>query len=68
MQKINIGDIIICNDVLGAVVESTSNEYTILLRDGTKTKLHKNANIAIVANAYSIATLIYQKVLKKIRK
>lgn len=68
MRQISVGDVIICNDVLGAVIEIDKSQYTVLLKDGTHTKLNKSANIEIVANAYSIAALIYHKVLKKMWK
>ena len=65
MQTYDIGDLIICNDVLGTIVDITNNHCIILTDDGSRIKIRKSANINLIANAYSIATLVYNKVLHK---
>ena len=65
MQTYDIGDLIICNDVLGTIVDITNNHCIILTDDGSRIKIRKSANINLIANAYSIATLVYNKVLHR---
>ena len=65
MRTYDIGDLIICNDVLGTIVDITNNHCIILTDDGSRIKIRKSVNINLVANAYSIAALVYNKVLHK---
>lgn len=62
------GDIVICNDVLGSVIDYNGREITVRVEDGNNVKLNRNANITLVANSYSIAALVYNKLLTRIGK
>lgn len=63
-HKPDKGDMIICNDVVGVVTGCSSTSYKITTKEGSIVELTKSANIQIIANSFSIAALVYQKLLK----
>ena len=66
MSKPEVGDIIICNDVIGMIIGSTTNNYKVKLDDNKIIELYKKADIHIVASAYSVAALIYNKLISSL--
>jgi hypothetical protein len=65
MQRPDIGDLIICNDLLGMITASEGSMWIVTPSDDTKVQINKTANIQIVSNSYALATLYYKKLLSK---
>lgn len=68
MYKPSTGDIIICNDVLGSVVDHDSKTVSVKVSNGSVVQIYRTANIQVVVNAYALAALVYNKIVKQIRK
>lgn len=64
-SKIDKGDIIICNDVVGMVIDNLPKTFSVITKEGNTVELRKSANILLIANSFSIATLMYKKILQK---
>ncbi len=62
MTNIEVGDIVICNDLIGIVVAMNNKDLTIRCRDNSYRIISKNSTgLALVCNAYAHCALFYEK-------
>ncbi len=59
-----IGDLIICRDVFGMIVNVNDDYYKVLMEDGEERSLLKGKNVTLVTSAYALSAIFY-KVLQK---
>lgn len=66
-QQISIGDIVICNDIIGVVTGETDKDLTICNKDGGYRMVSKNTQgLGLICSAYAHAALVYKKVMEGI--
>lgn len=60
-----IGDIIICNDLVGMVINMNKEYVTIINDSGDKLTIINSKEIHIIVNRYALCNLIKNKMLGK---
>ena len=63
-NKIEVGDIVICNDMLGFVTDTSPKDVTIRDKEGRYRTVSRNLKgLGLVVNAYAQSALIYKNIM-----
>lgn len=63
-QKIEIGDVIICNDLIGIVVREDARDFTVRDKHDQYRVISKNAKgLALICSAYAHCALFYKQLM-----
>lgn len=63
-QNIEIGDIVICNDIVGIVVGETKYDFTLRDKDNQYRVVSRNSKgLALISSAYAHCALFYKRIM-----